>query len=491
MSRPPAADHAPGLERAFSGSPTETAYRISKIEGEVPAFVRGSYYVNGPARFERGAVRYRHWLDGDGMVCALHFGDDGVDFACRFVRSAKATAEDEAGTALFRTFGTAFDGDRLQHGIGLASPVNVSVYPFAGRLLAFGEQGLPLALDPLTLETQGEHTFGRRLNTVSPFAAHPAFDPESGEMFNFGVSFSARQPCLHLYRFAADGELLYRRRLSLDAPCSVHDFGLSEHHAIFHLGPYVLDMERLASPASTLMDSLEWQPDRGTRLVIADRETGELTAEVQLDAHYCLHLINAWEEGSALHVEILELERPVYDQYWLPDLFTDVRHAQPVRYTIDLPSGRLVQRHGMDEHLMVDFPAIDPRRAGRSYPWFWVLGISATEQPGRKFFDRVLRGDWRSGGYADVYQAETGRLLGGEPVFIPDLSLAPEAGRGVVVCQEHDPAAGRSAFLVLDAFDLASGPVARLPLENPIHLGFHTTFHPTEVHPAEVHPDRS
>jgi hypothetical protein len=37
--------------------------------------------------------------------------------------------------------------------LALASPVNVSVYPVAGRLLAFGEQGLPWELDPVTLET--------------------------------------------------------------------------------------------------------------------------------------------------------------------------------------------------------------------------------------------------------------------------------------------------------------------------------------------------
>lgn len=472
-------DHAPGLERAFDQPPAEGAYRITGFEGEVPAYVRGSYYVNGPARFERGAVRYRHWLDGDGMVCALHFGDDGVDFANRWVRSPKLVAEEEAGTALFRTFGTSFDGDQLQHGIGLASPINVSIYPFAGSLLAFGEQGLPMALDPYTLETLGEHTFGR-LNRISPFAAHPSFDPDTGEMFNFGVSFSARQPCLHLYRFAADGELLYRRRLPLEAPCSVHDFGLSARFAVFHLGPYVLDMERLARPSSTLMDSLTWEPERGTRLHIVDREDGRPRSEVRLDAHYCLHLINCWEEGEKLHVEILELERPIYDQYWLPNLFTEVRRAQPVRYTVEPATGRLLERTVLDEHRLVDFPAIDPRRAGRAYPWFWCLGISASEAPGRKFFDQVLRGDWDRGGYADVYQAEAGRLLGGEPVFIPDPEAEPEAGRGVVICQELDPQTRRSAFLVLDAFDLARGPIARLPLETPVHLGFHAIFHPAE-----------
>ena len=126
-----------------------------------------------------------------------------MTFTNRFVRSTKFTTEEEAGRPLFRAFGTAFEDDRLMHGVGLQSPVNVSVYPAFGTLLAFGEQGLPWELDPVTLETRGEYTFGGRLNPISPFSAHPNVDPDSGELFNFGISFSARRPCLQLYRFGA------------------------------------------------------------------------------------------------------------------------------------------------------------------------------------------------------------------------------------------------------------------------------------------------
>ncbi|HEX2642954.1 MAG TPA: carotenoid oxygenase family protein, partial [Thermoanaerobaculia bacterium] len=153
----PLADNAPGLERAFADTPAERVETIrpADIEGEVPAFVRGTYYLNGPARFSRGDVRYRHWLDGDGMICALRFGADGVELRARFVQSPKWQVEEAAGKALFRAFGTSFSGDRLVRGIALESPVNVSVYPFGGALLAFGEQGLPIAIDPETLETRG------------------------------------------------------------------------------------------------------------------------------------------------------------------------------------------------------------------------------------------------------------------------------------------------------------------------------------------------
>ena len=66
-------DYAPHIERAFAETPPEESYCVSRVEGEIPPFVRGCYYLNGPARFARGEMRYRHWLDGDGMICALRF----------------------------------------------------------------------------------------------------------------------------------------------------------------------------------------------------------------------------------------------------------------------------------------------------------------------------------------------------------------------------------------------------------------------------------
>ncbi len=45
-----------------------------------------------------------------------------------------------------------------------------------------------------------------------------------------------------------------------------------------------------------------------------------------------------------------------------------------------------------------------------------------------------------------------------------------------MICQQFDAERRESAFLIFDAFDVAAGPVARLPLERPIHLGFHASY---------------
>jgi len=471
---PPAADHAPGLERAFAARPAERNGAVCQIEGRIPHYARGTYYLNGPARFQRGALRYRHWLDGDGMVAALRLSPTGASLSCRFVRGEKLAAEDEADAPLFRAFGTGFPEDRLVRGIALASPVNVSVYPFAGRLLAFGEQGLPWELDPATLATRGPYTFGGALNPVSPFAAHPKIDPETGELWNFGVSFSATQPSLNLYRFTPEGVLLARRRHPLPFPCSLHDFCLSARHAIFYISPYVLDMESFAA-GDTLLDALTWEPEHGSRLLVLDRETGELTANIPVGEGYCLHGINAWEQGNRLAVDILELERPVYDQYKVPDLFPQVAPGGPVRFVIDLATGQLAERTASIYRGAPDFPAIDPRRYGQRTDDVWMLGISKTGQAGRKFFDQLVHADLAEPERQEIWQAPPGSYLAGEPAFLPDTDSDQD---GAVLVPLYDAGRHSTEFLLFDAFDLAAGPQAVLTPEAPLHLAFHAVFAP-------------
>jgi all-trans-8'-apo-beta-carotenal 15,15'-oxygenase len=468
-------DHAPLLERAFSLDVVERCAAPAETTGTVPPFLRGRCYFNGPARFSRGALRYRHWLDGDGMVAAITFAPGGATFTNRFVRSAKFVREEAEGRPVFRAFGTSFPGDELKRGIGLESPVNVSVYPHGGRLLAFGEQGLPWTLDPVTLETRGICTFEGQLNEITPFGAHPKIDYHSGEFFNFGVSFAPDHPALNLFRFDADERLVYRRRLDLPYPSSIHDFALSARHVVFFVSPLLLDMGALVRNGSTLMDALSWQPERGSRLLVASRDTGEPLASIEAGRGHCLHLVNAFEQDGRLVVDIVEYERPLYDEYQVvPDLFSSVSPGVPTRLLVDVAAARIVERRPVSYARAPDFPAHHTGLTGLPYESLWMLGISAAGRPGRKFFDQLVRVDWAPG-HVEVWQAPPGTYLGGEPVFVPE----PGSSRsGAVVCQAFDAGSRTSSFVVFDALRVAAGPVATVQLPSPIPLLFHSSFMP-------------
>ena len=117
-----------------------------------------------------------------------------------------------------------------------------------------------------------------------------------------------------------------------------------------------------------------------------------------------------------------------------------------------------------------DFPAIDTRLSGSGYDDFWMLGISAAGQPGRKFFDQLAHGAWSRGAVDDVYQTEEGFYLGGEPILVD----------GSIIVQRLNTHENKAEILLFDACHVARGPVASLPLRHMIHPGFHASFHSHE-----------
>jgi len=111
---------------------------------------------------------------------------------------------------------------------------------------------------------------------------------------------------------------------------------------------------------------------------------------------------------------------------------------------------------------------------------FWMLGISKTGKHGRKFFDQLVHANWAEREVSDVYQAPLEHYLAGEPIFIGDLR---DKANGAVICQVFDAQRAASAFAIFDAFNVARGPIALLPLNEPIHPGFHASFSPEDQGP--------
>lgn len=468
-------DCAPWLERAFADEPLEGDLPVEEIAGSLPRRLAGTWQLAAPGRFRAGELRYRNWLDGDGMVFTARFGRGSVTCRQRFVATEKFVAEREAGRAIWRTFGTSFPGDRLVHGVAIASPVNLGAWRFAGRLLAFGEQGLPWALDPVTLGTSGPWTAGGSLNPVTPFSGHPKLDPATGELVTFGVGFSPKSPSLTLFRFAPDGSLALRSRIPLPWPASIHDFALARDHAVFHVAPHLLDLDRIRD-GGTVLDALCWEPDRGSRLLVVGRRGGEVVLNEPCGERYCLHLVNAFEEEPGrLVVDLVELDRPVYDEYHgLPDLYVDVPPARPVRWVLDLEGG-VVDRREARVTGSPEFPSFDRRRTGRPAGECWMLSIGAHGQPGRKFFDRVVRVDWGEMREVDSWRSPEAVYPAGEPVFAP-----LEGGGPVLLLHLWDGRENVSRLALFDPWDLSAGPRCEIRLGARVPLAFHGTWAPAD-----------
>jgi len=278
-----------------------------------------------------------------------------------------------------------------------------------------------------------------------------------------------------VYEFDRQGRRLQRRRYPLEFTHSNHDFGLSAGHAVFYLSPLLMNFDRFRAGAS-VMESLSWMPELGSRLFFAPRAGGEAFS-IPVETGYCLHLINCFERDAELVVDLIELDEPVYPEYQpVPDLFGGAFLGRPVRYYIDLNARKAVGRLAMNYDRLPDFPSIDWQLTGRLYDRFWVLGIGQAGTPGRKFFNQLARLSWQESGLSDFYETEQGSYLGGEPVVISNPHDPHEV---LVMVQRHNAAEGRTSLLIFDAFQLSRGPVIQMPLRHRLHPGFHACFRAT------------
>ena len=72
----------------FSSLKEETHNQGLEVLGEIPDWIDGSYYKNGPALFEIGSESFSHWLDGQAMIHLFKFKDGKTTYSNKFLQSS-------------------------------------------------------------------------------------------------------------------------------------------------------------------------------------------------------------------------------------------------------------------------------------------------------------------------------------------------------------------------------------------------------------------
>ena len=143
----------------FSSLTSESVDENLEILGEVPDWIDGSYFKNGPALFEIGNERFSHWLDGQAMVHMFKFKDGKISYTNKFIQSSNLKRHLSAGKIAVSEFGT----DPNQTLMGRFGSVfkkseeyqnsNINIKMVAGKLLALTEMPIQMEICPMTLDT--------------------------------------------------------------------------------------------------------------------------------------------------------------------------------------------------------------------------------------------------------------------------------------------------------------------------------------------------
>lgn len=456
--------------------PEEQEYE-ARVEGRLPAGLAGSYYRNGPGLFERGGVRKRMILDGDGMLQHFRFHDGGVHYRTRFVRTEKYLAESAAGRFIYPSWSTQAPGGILKNfwiTEGIRSQAGITVYLVNNRLYAFDESSYPYELDPLSLATVGETSLGiPREETI--YSAHSKLDPASGEWLHFGVRYGPT-PKLHLSVFHSDGSLNYHRVEDLPRFVYLHDWFVSTNFLILNLHPVEIDFIPALLGLRSISDSLRWRPEKGNLLMVIPRGRSGAPRLIEAPACFMWHSINARDDGREIVADFIGYDNPDHFVGRDPVISAVMQgregeHAFPGllrRYHIDVASARV--RSELRGSGNCEWPRIDDRLLCGPCRHVWVA-----RPAGREFFPSlVVRHDL-------INAAEESYDFGqqvycSEPYFVPRPGAGHEAGWILTECL--DGRSGKSFLAVLDAEHLADGPLALVHLRHHVPFSYHGCWHP-------------
>lgn len=432
------------------------------VSGSLPEALRGTLYRNGPGRFSRGGLRYRHWFDGDGLVHAWKLDVSGISHRARFVATRKFQREERAGRFLLPAAGT-----RIPDALGVRNSddlnvANTALVSHAGALYALWEGGSAHRLDADTLQTDGPVSWRDDLASV-PFSAHPLHDTD-GSLWNFGLL--GKQ--LVIWRIGADGQLLTTEVIETPFPAYLHAFSMSAGHLLFVLLPYVATA---GSGDQSYFESLRWQPQRGCRALVVDKTDLQRRRWYGLPAGAAYHYGPVLQHGRELILQACwNRDGGAAISPFAAELAGQVKRVdsgsclQQIRLHLDNGVAR------MDSVFegAIDFPSwSDADRSGG----FYALTGAASSESG--YFDSVVRVDPEHG-VRDRYHYGEGCMVE-EHRFV----AAPQARRprqGWLLGTVLDYRRGRSGLSILDAEQLSAGPLAQAWLPHTVPLGFHGWF---------------
>ena len=458
----------------FRSLSTEYDDHQPEIDGSIPDWLSGTLLRNGPALFEAGETRVNHWFDGLAMLRRYAFDNGDLRYSNRFLRS-EAYSDAMAGR-LTGQFGTDTRGWRrlvdTLTSLGLPEPTdnaNVHVARLDSEYVALTEAPRRIAFDPETLETRGEFSFDDDLQEHIT-AAHLVDDPHREELIGFTTEFGLR-PQYHVYRLPK-GSRRRRRIASLEArgPAYIHDCSVTADHVLLVESPLVLSVRRALNPLSQgAIDMLDWQPDRGTRILVVDRETGDLVAEPTLPATFCFHHVNAFVDGEAGEIVLDLIEFPndeIVGAMALSELdgdgFPEVPDGRLMRYRIDPVAGTVDRSRRYDGGM--ELPRVARGVTGRRHRYAYG---QATHREGQNGLVKV---DCETGTAQEWWE---------ESVYVEEPIPVQRPGGereddGVVLATALDVDRERTALLVFDAETLAVEARAWLPHAEP--FGFHGRF---------------
>ncbi|KAF2149204.1 carotenoid oxygenase [Myriangium duriaei CBS 260.36] len=531
-------------QKHFKDWPNETAFNApddlrKKIEvpitGKIPNYVAGALYRTGPGAYKvptdkskNGEFAVSHWFDGfttvhrfdleagtDGISKASYNSYSQVDEAIEYARKngklegiTFGQKRDPCDT-FYNKFKTSFkpssrDGPNNSNiGVAIRASLpteNAKIKNLQGRatLTLTTDHNGTKQFDAETLEPLGVV----RQTVLHPdlkgplSAAHPARDPETGDIYNYNLDLG---PVATYRVFRADAKTGKVDILATVASPSLpgaylHSMFITTNFLILCVWPAFFSLSGISVLWNrNLVDAIApFDSKARTNWLVVDRRHGRgVVKKFTSPAFFAFHTINAWEvpspneEGSVdIHCELAEfssteiLHKFYYENFLSTGKsvaeYSDAKAMSRVaaglaRYKLPAVSlsGKAGKVGTAEEVLRIpnagDLPRINPGFVMREHRYVYAVLWRGKSS----FIDGLGKTDTRTK-ECRVWERE--HHTPGEPIFVPRPG-GTEEDDGAVLTVVHDGDKGTSYLLCLDARTMEE--MGRVDVGRRVGVGFH------------------
>ncbi|NCN10290.1 MAG: carotenoid oxygenase family protein [Leptospira sp.] len=447
----------------------------------LPEWLIGTLYRNGPALYDLGSQKMKHFFDGLSKIHSVEFTKDGIFSSGQFLKSKDYNSSTKEKKITYSEFASVPDRNifekifvSLLPNTQFGDNASINFMKLKQHLVAIADVPVPVSINPNDIKTEGEFKYDDKLNLVinSP---HPQIDHLNKVIWNFGIEIDLLGTHYVIFKIP-DGT---RTRIPIakihtEHAAYMHSFITTENYIILTEHPLVLDLLKMISmgiTGSSLIEAFEWKENLGTKFIIVDKKTGKTIEKFSTDTFFTFHHMNAYEsEGSII------LDLPVYkdmeiiNQFYLKRIFSEeggnILPGELRRYKLDLQSNS--SNYKIVSDCGLEMPIINSNFFGKKYSFGY--GVSNSKLKSNDFNNQLVKVNMDSGKY-DVWFEEGSYPT--EPIFVANPNSILEED-GILLSLVLDGKNESSYVLILDAKSFKEIGRAELPYLIP--FGFHGMY---------------
>eukprot|EP01041_Mallomonas_annulata_P002508 gene2508-4878_t len=461
---------------------------VGVLPGSIPLDLEGTYFKNGPAKFEVGKELIMHPFDGDGMVTAINIKNGSALFRNRFVRTEGYIREQKARRILYRgSFGTEKAGGFLSNmfDVKLKNVANTNIIYWADRLLALWEGGRPYKLEPDSLRTLVEYTFQGLLKKGDTFSAHPRIDPKKERLLSFSAKQKSDNCDLTIFEFDKDLKVVAQRTVSIPGFVFFHDFVATEKYYVFDQSPTKFDATPFLLGLKSAGESISFESDKPAVIYLIPRDGISPMIQIPVNSHFNFHFSNAHDDDNGnVIIDIIQSSKmvltPQKDRTIPVWLQTDIKDKLPfanlVRYTLtpNKIDNTWSYTSKILSHTHTEFPAINPKFHGQKNRFsFSNCGVDPDAPSPEKALMKIdIQTNTVTKWFSEPYE------FLGEPAFASrkNAPVDAEEDDGYLLSYLFNGKTKTSEFVIFDASDIEKGPISRQLLPTNVPFSFHGNF---------------